>query len=328
MIRGSLGGPLAGSDAKLRGSVTATPLGGVLSALGVVVVHFGDPGPTQACLGSLLADPSPVDRSIAAVDNSANLLLADAPPSVLHLRFPDNPGFGAGANRGAAALAARNAVAGFVFLNGDVEVLPGFLGAAAAALAGGAGAVGGPLFLDRQGGPLWYAGGRVDLLTGTVRQSRRARDARRAREVAFVPGAALAVSAPAFHAVGGFGPAFFLYNEDLDLCLRLSRAGFRLRFEPRMAAVHHLGAATGSADRSPLYLEEITRTRLLPFPSRAHRLWLAVLHTGWVSLRAGLLLLRRGPCGLPHARALLRGHRAALASAWSRELPPRPRPAS
>jgi GT2 family glycosyltransferase len=291
--------------------------------LGVVVVHFGDARRTLGCLSALLADPSRVRRRIAAVDNSANLPPTDLPPAVLHLSCPDNPGFGAGANRGAAALGARAEPLGFVFVNGDVEVLPGFLDAAAAALAAGLGAAGGPLFLDSPSGPLWYAGGHVDLCTGTVRQSHAAAGAHRAREVGFIPGAALAVSAEAFRAIGGFDPAFFLYNEDLDLCLRLRRAGFRLWFEPGMAALHHLGGATGSAGRSPLYLEEITRTRLLPFPSRAHRLWLALLHTGWVAIRAASFLRRRDGGGRDHARALLRGHRAALASAWSRRLPHR-----
>lgn len=289
------------------------------SVLGVVVVHYGDPAPTLACVRSVLADCSRAGRRVLVVDNSGSLAEAALPTGVARLPCLDNPGFGAGANRGAAALQAANGqLLGFVLLNGDVEVLPGFLDAATEALAAGAGAAGGPLFLDRADGPIWYAGGRIDAFTGTVRQSRRRRDAAAAREVGFVPGAALAVSATAFSAIGGFDPAFFLYNEDLDLCLRLARAGYRLRFAPGMAAVHHLGAATGSAERSPLYLEAITRTRLLPFRSRSHRLWLAVLHTGWVTLRAGLFLLRRGRAGLPQARALLRGHRAALRSAWVR----------
>ncbi len=281
------------------------------SRLGVVIVHFGDPAPTLSCLRALAAQQD-LAAPVVVVDNSATLP-AELPLATAHrLVCPDNPGFGVGANRGVARLAGEE-LAGWVVLNGDVEVLPGFLAAAAQALAAGAGAASGPLFAGGEHGPLWYAGGRIRQLTGTVTQSRSHRDARRRRRVNFLPGAALVISAAAWRATGGFDPAFFLYHEDVDLSRRLTAAGFELWFEPAMRAVHHVGGATGSGDRSPLYLEHLTRTRLLPYPSRLHRLWLAVLHSGWVGLRASAYLLRGSA---DHAFALLRGHRAALAAVW------------
>ena len=48
------------------------------------------------------------------------------------------------------------------------------------------------------------------------------------------------VRAEAFQAVGGFDESFFMYFEDVDLCLRLEAAGWRLAQEPR-AVVHHAG---------------------------------------------------------------------------------------
>lgn len=285
--------------------------------LGVVVVHYGAPAPTLASLAAIVTDPSLTPRRVVVVDNSANLPAGAIPTSVAILRCEDNPGFGMGANRGVAHLADPSLV-GYLIFNGDVEVLPGYLDAAAKALDGGVGAAGGPLMLDHAAGELWYAGGRIHSWLGTVSHSHRLEDAHRGRDVAFIPGAAIAISSRAWLATGGFDPAFFLYNEDLDLCLRLRRAGFSLRFVPEMAAVHRLGSATGSRGRSPLYLENISRTRLLPFRSRLHRLWLALLHTGWVCTRVSVHALRGRA---PQVAALLRGHRAALASAWSRRLP-------
>jgi GT2 family glycosyltransferase len=144
-----------------------------------------------------------------------------------------------------------------------------------------------------------------------VLQSRSPRAAGHARTVGFIPGAALAIAPAAWRRVGGFDPAFFLYNEDLDLCLRLRRCGYALRFAPAMAAVHRVGTATGSAAVSPLYLENMARTRLLPFRPLAFRLYLALLHSGYVALRAGWHAARGGK-GRAAARALLRGHREAL----------------
>jgi GT2 family glycosyltransferase len=285
--------------------------------LGVVVVHYGAPETTRRCLRSIVDDRSTVRRNIMVVDNSAgtpdSLARADLPPGVSTLAAQDNPGYGASANRGVDALRRRmDSSRGWVVLNHDVTLSPGFLDAAFAALDGSVGAAGGPIRLDRPDGPLWYAGGRFRRLTGTVVQSRSPADADRPRDVGFVPGTAIAVSRRAWDEVGGFDPGFFLYHEDLDLCLRLRRAGWRLRFEPGMEVVHHLGGATGSGERSAFYLEEMAATRLRPHRSRLYRLYLAALHTPYALLRALMLRLGDRRDGAARARALLAGHRRAL----------------
>jgi GT2 family glycosyltransferase len=284
-----------------------------VAGVGIVVVHYGDSKPTLAALHALRNDPSEVDRRIVVVDNSANLAGVDL-LGAARLPREENPGFGAGANLGVAELG-EGPWDALVVLNHDVEVFPGFLAAAAgAASRPGVGAAAGPLFLDAGRQRLWYGGGSVNRLTGTVRQVRSLRASLRERTVGFLPGAALALSEGAFRSVGGFDPEFFLYHEDLDLSLRLRRKGYRLLFVPGMAALHQLGAATGSAHFSPLYLEHLTRTRLRPFRPLAFRLYLAAIHTGYVSLRALAFLLRDGHNGVASARALWRGHRHALAT--------------
>jgi len=277
----------------------------------VVIVHFGDPAPTASCVEAVLADPSAVARQVVVVDNSHSLAAGALGGGVRVLEPEGNLGYGAGLNAGVASLG--DCLGGaIVGLNHDVTIEPGFLAAAVEALSlPRVGAAAGPLELARPGGELWYAGGGVNFLTGTVWQSRRQGDARRARHVGFLTGAAVAIRREAWQAVGGFDPAYFLYNEDLDLCLRLRRRGWRLRFEPRMRAVHALGAATGSERRSPLYLEQITRTRLRPFRPLAYRLYLAVVHSLWVAVRASVLQAQGDREGVA---ALLRGHRYALAT--------------
>ncbi len=129
----------------------------------------------------------------------------------------------------------------------------------------------------------------------------------------------MAISSAAWREVGGFDPRFFLYNEDVDLCLRLRRAGWRLLYEPSMACEHSVGGATGSGERSPLYLENLTRTRLLPFKSPSYRLFLAVVHTLYNALRIVGLGLRHGLRSGPYVRAVVHGHVSALAdtvAAW------------
>jgi GT2 family glycosyltransferase len=282
------------------------------SRAGVVIVHFGDVGPTIACVDAVQRDRSRCSRRVVVVDNGASL----APTSVVGAEvvpLPANLGFGAGANAGVGVLD-REPWDVLVVLNNDVEVGDGYLDAAVAAVSHpGVGLACGPLYLEKLGGRLWYAGGGVNWLTGTVRQAKSPRAAARRRTAGFVPGAGFAARAEAWHQVGGFDSSYFLYNEDLDLCLRLRRSGWRLLYDPAMVAVHRLGAVTGSASRSPFYLEHMTATRLRPFRPFVYRAYLACLHTAYVALRAcAYLTVVGGEVGREACRALVRGHRQAL----------------
>ena len=76
--------------------------------------------------------------------------------------------------------------------------------------------------------------------------------------------ACVLVRASAFAEVGGFDTRFFMYFEDVDLCLRFEAAGWRLDQEPA-AVVHHQGGFARSAD-----VDEIYRPSQLRF-YRLHR---------------------------------------------------------
>ena len=281
--------------------------------LGVVIVHYGDPTTTLWTVRSVLDDPSAVDRRVAVVDNRANLDPADLPDGVMLVPCPANPGYGGGCNRGVLHLEREGGALGWVCCNHDLELEHGFLDAAASALSDGAGAAGGPIRSGADPSHLWYAGGTVNWLLGVVHQSQSEADAARRHRVGFIPGTAMAISAAAWDAVGGFDERFFLYNEDLDLCLRLRRAGWELVFEPGMACSHFLGAATGSSIESALYLEQLSRTRLRPFRPLAYRLYLALIHSGWVAARAARIAVT-GPDRGRRVAALVRGHLAAVSA--------------
>jgi len=284
-----------------------------LTLLGVVIIHYGRAEPTRRCLQSVLDDQSQVRRHIAIVDNFGNLKPAEFSQNTVLVQRPDNPGFGGGANAGVAALRDAADCLGFVVMNNDLVINPGFLDAAAEALEPhDVGAVGGPILVGFDQPELWYAGGVIRPLTGTVRQSHSKTDAARRHEVGFVPGTAIAVRADAWFEVDGFDNSYFLYNEDIDLCLRLQRAGRRLLFEPGMSCVHDLGETTGSSHRSALYLEQITRTRLRPFRPRAYQLYLGAVHTLYNTARILRLFLRHGRSARTQIRAIIRGHLGAL----------------
>ncbi|MDQ8201102.1 glycosyltransferase family 2 protein [Pelagicoccus enzymogenes] len=59
-----------------------------------------------------------------------------------------------------------------------------------------------------------------------------------------VSGAFMFMRTETFRAVGGFNPAYFMYAEDMDLCLQVRRAGLRNYHIPDSEVVHHGGGSS------------------------------------------------------------------------------------
>ena len=83
------------------------------------------------------------------------------------------------------------------------------------------------------------------------------------RSVDWVMGAAVLVRRCALEDVGLFDEEFFLYSEEVDLCFRLKRAGWRVCYFPAATVVHHESQfSTGIPARR---INEMWRSR--------HRYW-------------------------------------------------------
>ena len=68
-----------------------------------------------------------------------------------------------------------------------------------------------------------------------------------ARDVDWVSGASVWLRRSALDRVGGWDERYFMYVEDVDLCWRLRRAGWRVGYEPGAAVEHLLGISTAEA---------------------------------------------------------------------------------
>lgn len=62
-------------------------------------------------------------------------------------------------------------------------------------------------------------------------------------EIFWATGAAFFCRADLFHSLGGFEPEYFAHAEEIDLCWRMKRAGYRIMAEPR-SVVYHVGGGT------------------------------------------------------------------------------------
>jgi GT2 family glycosyltransferase len=89
----------------------------------------------------------------------------------------------------------------------------------------------------------------------------------RIRRPDYVQGSFFLIRREIFESVGGFDENFFMYAEDVDLCLRVRHSGGTLYYVPHMAITHY---GSGSAVDSLKSLESYSRSLTLLY--QKHRL--------------------------------------------------------
>lgn len=231
--------------------------------LAVVIVNYESGDFLRACLAAVPDAAHGLSAEVVVVDNASSdgsLAGIQQSPALSVIRNPENVGFARACNQAVAATASP-----FVcFLNPDAVPRPGSLARLleAAREREDAGAVG-PRVLNPDGSlqpscrlvpSFGVALGHA--LLGFVRPHNRFTraymlldwDHRTEREVDWVSASAMLVRREAFEAVGGFDDRFFMYVEDLDLCDRMRRAGWKIVYFPEAEVVHHVG---GSSRRLP-----------------------------------------------------------------------------
>jgi GT2 family glycosyltransferase len=74
------------------------------------------------------------------------------------------------------------------------------------------------------------------------------------QDIFWATGAALFIRSACFHQVGGFDPFFFAHMEEVDLCWRLQRAGYRICYCPDSRVYHVGGGSLPQGNPRKLYL--------------------------------------------------------------------------
>lgn len=233
-------------------------------ALSVVILNYNTGDFLVGCLRSLDKVKAEADLDIWVVDNlSGDDSFEDARkefPNIHYIKNEKNLGFSGGNNT-----ALRKVQSEYVLiLNPDTEVLPGTLEHLLAYMENHPEAGACSPRVELSDGKLDWASHRgfptpwASLLYYFFQNDRlyhlSGRDFSKPHEVDSLTGAFILTRKSVLDKVGLFDESYFMYAEDLDLCYRIKKAGYKIMYLPQVKIIHYKGVSSGLKKHS----QEIT----------------------------------------------------------------------
>lgn len=196
------------------------------------------------------------DYRVLVVDNGST----DDTLAMLQAHFPEVQVLRLGGNRGSSAASnagfeqALAAGAAYILrLDSDVKLAPDYVTqlVKVAEMRPHIGILTGKIYYLSDPQRIWSAGARqkrwdlgaVDLGRGQIDGP----DHNQEQEIDYAWSTGMLLSRRALELTGGFDPAFFVYYEEPDLCLRLRRAGLQVWYVPTARMWHKIGQASRTA---------------------------------------------------------------------------------
>ena len=232
-------------------------------SLAIIIVTYNSVQEIGTCLESLVGHTGPFPTTITVVDNASPdgtaAHVRKGWPSVRVIDSGGNLGFARANNIGIRATSSDYVL----LMNPDTVAPPGAVQTLVRGLASRPdAAIAGARLLGERGFPELSWGAPITpwnelrtmivsrLYLRKVRLLVRHIDklSRIGREVAWVSGACMVIRRPDLDAVGLLDERYFMYNEDVDLCLAMQKRGRRVLFIAGAEVLHHRGK---SAARNP-----------------------------------------------------------------------------
>jgi GT2 family glycosyltransferase len=279
MPQWTLAEPPHSAGAKLRNELPQRPSLAQKAAVGVVIVNFCQWHNTARLVKQLRQSDlfQSRDAGVVVVDNhSPASALCDKlrrTRGVTVILNDGNDGFAKAVNRGADAIESD----WLLLLNPDVTVDEGFLDDVQSlidTMDDRIGVVG--LQLKNSDGTPQASAGAFPTFARTITRLVRPRPSRKCsrldsrQDVDWATGGGLLVRRDCWQQLHGLSERYFLYYEDVDFCRRARAHGWRVVFDPAVAAVHH---SPLHSRRVPAPLRLITRHALLEYARSAWPRW-------------------------------------------------------
>ena len=229
----------------------------------IILVNYNGSEDTMDCIKSL-EQISYTDYRIIVVDNFST----DSSYAVLEefnkthdfvlLQAGANEGFSAGNNVGI-KYALDCGTDYVLLLNNDTVVEKDFLEYIIKGfeIDSNVGVSIGKILYYSQPNTIWYAGGSLNNKTartehwGYGEENNDQYD--KTSFVTFATGCCMCISRKTLEQVGLLDESFFLYEEDVEYCKRVTDAGFKMVYEPKSVIYHKVSASTGQGSRMSQY---------------------------------------------------------------------------
>ncbi len=280
--------------------------------VGIVIVNWNLADDTLACLDSVWAMDYPNFEAVVvdngSTDGSVERIAAAHPQTAL-IANGQNLGFAAGANKGIEWALERDC-AYVLVLNNDTTVAPDLLDLLVAASETDARIVilsPRILYFD-QPERTWHLAARWHRWLPMPVHIWQASNA--LVEADFVSGCAMMLRREALEQVGAFDPQYFMYGEDVDLCIRARAAGYRIVAVPQARIWHKVSLSAAKVSSETRYWQTRNQIRAYRFHLTGAR---RTLLPGYVLTKALLDVVRHLAQGRSdQIRPLLRGVRDGL----------------
>lgn len=255
----------------------------------VVIVSYRGAEDTALCLASLHS--SKVSVEIVVIDTTP--YDPDLPrvlenfPQVHLIQARENLGFGRGNNLGIRWALEQTGCEFLFLLNNDASIFPESIESLESYLQSHSDVSIVTPRIGYRDDPerLWYGGGDVDwrrasAFTPGFNGSVTAPSAMQERDVTFASGCALFMRRTAMELVRGFDPRFFMYEEDVEWCLRASAKGLKIRYLPSVLILHRAqgGSKSDDADRTDFWSVKNPKLSFYAFHVIRNRLFNLLLH--------------------------------------------------
>lgn len=233
--------------------------------LSIIIVNWRSAEYTNQCVASILQHTSGLTYEIIVVDNASfdgcNKILQERVPRVIYRQNQRNMGFAVANNLGCESARGEN----LLFLNPDTMVMGKAIVYLYDALQRlpAAGAVGGRLL----NGDGTLQTSCIQAFPTIVNQILASdflvnrwpeagiwgaaplyRQNPEPDEVQVISGACLMVRREVFEKIGGFSDDYFMYAEDIDLCYKIQRAGWKNYYVPEAVVIHFGGSSSKQAN--------------------------------------------------------------------------------
>lgn len=229
----------------------------------IILVNYGGSKDTIECIQSI-EDSGEKDYQIIVVDNAspddsvAVLEAAQKDHNFILIKSDVNGGFSAGNNLGI-QYALEHDTDYVLLLNNDTIVTANFLDELLKPFAKypDCGATIGKILYNQDRSKIWYGGGAMDPQTARTQHFFYDEidhgQADKEQSVSFATGCCLCLSAKTIKDVGLLDDSYFLYEEDVDYCYRIAKAGYQIIYHPQAVIYHKVSASTGRASATTQY---------------------------------------------------------------------------